>query len=161
AAADDTLAWTAWLPHVAAGPAEAHPAWIGNTPATRAARLAELRDLVATRVRERRGADTRFPEDVVVLLDGALTLRELPGAWEVLRDGPTVGVYPICVDRYGLDDCPARCELGDAASMWFTRGPGHVPTPVRPDGLAAPQAIRLARALAPMRDPLAARDPAI
>ncbi len=85
------LALATWLPHVAAGEASPVPCQVGNTEQTRTSRIAEPRDLITIRSAERRGAgNVRFAEDVVVLLDGALALRNLPGMKAILREG--VGV---------------------------------------------------------------------
>ncbi|MCG5436394.1 FtsK/SpoIIIE domain-containing protein [Micromonospora foliorum] len=142
------LAWARWLPHVDAGDTAPFPCWIGNTTATRADRVRELRTLVATR-RADRGA--RQFDDVVVVLDGALALRDLPGMDEVLRDGPSVGVYLICADRHSMNECRGLIETsGDSARL--TRSPDGQTLTVRVDRLDAATVERLARALAPMRD---------
>ncbi|HST86416.1 MAG TPA: FtsK/SpoIIIE domain-containing protein [Kineosporiaceae bacterium] len=156
--ADDgtDLAWTRWLPHVDAGAESAAPCLVGNTPATRSQRISELRELVLARQLEqveqpdRRAA--RFGTEVVVLLDGALALRHLPGMREVLRDGPSVGVHSICVDRQDLNECRAVLDLANEPVLISERS-AH-PQPLRPEGMPAADAERLARALAPMRDRL-------
>ncbi|MEV4656803.1 FtsK/SpoIIIE domain-containing protein [Micromonospora sp. NPDC049301] len=142
------LAWARWLPHVDAGDSAPYSCRIGNTAATRADRVRELRTLVASRRTER---DPRQFENVVVVLDGALALRDLPGMDEVLRDGPSVGVYLICADRHSMNECRGLIEVsGD--SVRLTRSPDEPAVTVRPDRLDAATAERLARALAPMRD---------
>ena len=148
----DRLDWTRWLPHVDAG---AHgPCWIGNTPDTRVARVRELRTLVATRTAERRAAaHVRFAEEVVVVLDGALALRDLPGMNEILHDGPPVGVYAVCADLQSMNECTGLCQV-DAGRLRLTRAPADLPVEAEPDGFDAATAERLARALAPMRDRL-------
>ena len=146
------LDWVRWLPHVDAGSGATAPCRIGNTPQTRTARVEELRGIVAARHADRRGGTPSRPgEEVVVLLDGALTLRELPGMDQVLRDGPAVGVYLICVDRRGMNECRALCEV-DAESLKLTRSPDETPIKARRAGLEAHTAEYLARMLAPMRD---------
>ena len=48
--------------------------------------------------------------DVLVVLDGARRLRSLPGMVQVLRDGPSVGVFAVCVDsdeRLLPEECQA------------------------------------------------------
>lgn len=148
----DRLGWIRWLPHVDAGAGGPMPCRIGNTPQTRAARVAELRELVAAR-RARRGAGAagRTGDEVVVVLDGALALRELPGMDEVLRDGPAVGVYVICADRQGMNECRGLCEVGPR-TVTLTRTPGDPHVRAQAHALDEPTAERLARALAPMRD---------
>lgn len=166
------LAWARWLPHVDAGPDAAIPCWIGNTPGTRAARVEELHRLVTARHAARRGAGGAHggsagganhggaastartgpaEEEVVVVLDGALALRDLPGMAEVLRDGPAVGVYLICADRQSMHECRGLCEVAPGG-VRLTPGPDQPPVAGHPDALDEATAERLARALAPMRD---------
>ncbi|MFG1779945.1 FtsK/SpoIIIE domain-containing protein [Micromonospora sp. NPDC049048] len=146
----DDLAWTRWLPHLDGGAGV--PCRIGNTPQTRADRLGELRRLVAARrAEESTGAPGRAGGDIVVVLYGALALRELPGTDEILRDGPAVGVYAICADRHGTTEARGLCEVGPD-SVRLTRSAEEPPVHGRPDALDAATAERLARALAPMRD---------
>ncbi|MEV0704671.1 FtsK/SpoIIIE domain-containing protein [Saccharopolyspora sp. NPDC050389] len=149
---DRSLTWARWLPHLDAG-AEA-PCRIGNTRDTRAARVQELRTLIAARKAERRSASGGWSGDeVVVVLDGALALRDLPGMNEILRDGPSVGVYALCADRQGMNECYGMCEV-DTKPPRLTRSRDDRALKVEPDGLDEETATRLARALAPMRDRL-------
>ncbi|RBY80901.1 hypothetical protein DQ238_07625 [Geodermatophilus sp. TF02-6] len=150
----EELAWTRWLPHLDAGEAGSSPCWVGNTAATRTARIAELKTLVATRTAARGTAfDVRFTDEVVVVLDGALELRRLSGMKEVLRDGPSVGVYTICVDRHDMNECRGLCEL-EGTVLRLTRSRDDRTTTIRPEGVDHATAERLARAVAPMRDRL-------
>ncbi|MGV9213968.1 FtsK/SpoIIIE domain-containing protein [Micromonospora sp. RB23] len=148
AAGTADLSWARWLPHVDAGDAVPYSCRIGNTAATRAERVRELRTLVASRRAER---DPQRSADVVVILDGALALRDLPGMDEVLRDGPTVGVYLICADRHSMNECRGLIETaGDSTRL--TASPDGQTVTVDADRVDATTGERLARALAPMRD---------
>ncbi|MEU5565207.1 FtsK/SpoIIIE domain-containing protein [Micromonospora musae] len=147
----DRLGWARWLPHVDAGAAAPVPCRIGNTAQTRAVRVEELRRTIAARSADRTSTGRPHGEEVVVVLDGALALRELPGMDEVLREGPAVGVYVICADRHGMNECRGVCEV-TPRSMKLTRGQGDPPVTGRPEGLDGAAVERLARALAPMRD---------
>ncbi|MEU7560083.1 FtsK/SpoIIIE domain-containing protein [Streptomyces eurythermus] len=150
----DGLAWTRWLPHVDAGPAADIACAIGNTHTTRAARVKELRQLVVARREQRGDSRARFDDEVVVVLDGALALRELPGMDEVLRDGPSVGVFVICVDQYGMNECRGLCEVTGGTLRLTSRPEEATVTVTTPHTLDAAAAEPLARALAPMRDRL-------
>ncbi|HZC69859.1 MAG TPA: FtsK/SpoIIIE domain-containing protein [Jatrophihabitans sp.] len=147
--ARNELLWSQWLPQVDAGATAPMPCRIGNTPQTRAARVEELRNLIAARQRER--GEARVDSEVVVVMDGALTLREMPGMDAILRDGPAAGVYVICADRHGMNECRGLCELGPEG-LRLTRTRGDYPITVAPDRLDADTADRFARSLAPMRD---------
>ncbi|MFI6293984.1 FHA domain-containing protein [Nonomuraea sp. NPDC050790] len=134
------LSWTRWLPHLRGGGQV--PCLIGTTAETRAERVAELLALMA---------DPPEGEEVVVLLDGARSLRELPGLREVLRDGPAAGVYTICADRRGMSECRAVCEL-DGTDLLLTHPGAGLPAPIQPEYMDVEAAGRVARALAPLRD---------
>jgi S-DNA-T family DNA segregation ATPase FtsK/SpoIIIE len=150
----DDLAWTRWLPHVNNGSAESAGCSMGNTVSTRAARIKELRALVRARRTERPGGSAaRFDDEVVVVLDGALVLRELPGMDEILRDGPSAGVYVICADERGTNECRGLGEV-EAGTLRLTRTPDDIAVTCRPDTLGSADPDALARALAPMRDRL-------
>jgi S-DNA-T family DNA segregation ATPase FtsK/SpoIIIE len=146
------LAWTRWLPHVHAGGSAAMPAWIGNDDHTVAGRVDELRAILTTRKEAKgRSQNAQFDNEIVVVLDGALALREMPGMDVVLREGPSVGIHLICADRRGMNESRGQCEVG-TGGMRLTRTRGENPVTVGPDRLALQGAERLARALTPMRD---------
>ncbi|WP_033346762.1 FtsK/SpoIIIE domain-containing protein, partial [Catenuloplanes japonicus] len=165
--------WARWLPHVRADGADAY-ALIGTNAESVSRRIAELNRLVATRAAAA-GADggrqepTAGEPDVLVVLDGARRLRSLPGAVTLLRDGPAVGVYVLCLEqeeRLLPEECRAVVVAGaDGASVrsakqaaitgilvdepepgWYERiGRALAPLSVTGDGDEAvlPQAARL------------------
>ncbi|WP_200824583.1 FtsK/SpoIIIE domain-containing protein [Nonomuraea solani] len=146
------LAWARWLPHLNVDAPV--PCLVGNTPETRTERIEELKNLVTERRKAReRHASTGFGEEIVVVLDGARALRDIPGMKEVLREGPSVGVYVICADQRSLNECRGVCEL-DGAGLLLTRGRQGLPVSVQPESLGEQAAERIARAVAPMRDRL-------
>lgn len=148
------LSWTGWLPHVDSGHAGSSPCWIGNTEETRAIRIKELKQMIDVRLAARRAAlDVVYGEEIVVVLHGALALRHLPGMREVLREGPSVGVFTICVDRDGMNECRGLCEI-DHDTLLLTRTRNDEPLSARSEGLDRETSEHLARALAPMRDRL-------
>lgn len=157
----DALAWTAWLPHLDPGEDGAVPVLVGSTDSTRRDRIAELRDLVTRRKEAARGsfdggrpAGARFGEDVVVVLDGALALRKLPGIETVLREGPEVGVCTIAVDRQSLNEMRAECAVDETGSVRLTRSRVEEPVTAHAEQISAEDAERVARALSPLRDRL-------
>ena len=91
--------WSRWLPHTQPQGEDAY-ALVGNSTASIARRVAELTALIAARasVKAASSDDTVGAPDILVVLDGARRLRALPGVIGLLRDGPSVGVYSICVD---------------------------------------------------------------
>jgi S-DNA-T family DNA segregation ATPase FtsK/SpoIIIE len=146
------LAWTRWLPHVHAGGSAAMPCWLGNDDQTVAARVDELvAEFTSRQEAKAKSSSVQFDEEIVVVLDGALALREMPGMDVILRQGPSVGIYLICADRRGMNECQGMLEVG-TGGLRLTRTRGDVPITVGPDRLSAQGAERLARALSPMRD---------
>lgn len=93
--------WTAWLPHAAPFAGQDARTLVGNDADTIGRRIAELSQLIDDRQAARRNTSgrVRTAPDVVVVLDGARRLRSFPGVPAILRDGPAVGVYAICVDE--------------------------------------------------------------
>lgn len=164
-AAQSAWHWVRWLPHLRGRDGEAW-ARIGNDEESTRSRIAELTDLVDRRreLVRGRGAGSvldRMPA-VLVVLDGARTLRNLAGMGPLLQDGPALGVYFLCIDEaeamlprecgavalVGRDD-PARLSLR-------TRGEGDGLTAVA-DQVGTRWAESAGRALAPLRD----ADPAL
>ncbi|MBO0820306.1 MAG: FHA domain-containing protein, partial [Nocardiopsaceae bacterium] len=149
-------AWARWLPHINPGSTEPMPCRIGNTPETRAARIEELGKLITARVGDRSHSSGDRPgPDFVVVLDGALALRNLPGIRDILRDGPAAGVYVICLDNQGMNECRMICEVTrDAVKV--APAPERLLGPVRPELMNEGVAEEIARGLSPMHDRIAA-----
>ncbi len=165
----DPWAWVRWLPHAdrADQPLAALLQEVARRAAARAAASAP------------RAAPGEGEPAVLVLLDGAGSLRRSPGVAELLAAGPALGVHAVCLD----DDAAALpVECGAVAQL---SGPGgavlhlaHTPGPVQPapdqaagaaraawpwpacaagsatraDLVPAAVAAEVARALAPLRD---------
>jgi DNA segregation ATPase FtsK/SpoIIIE, S-DNA-T family len=177
AAGQRSWEWVRWLPHCrpragAGAGLGGSAALVGNDAESVATRIAELLALISARYKALREsgqavafgaadqAPTRFEDDVVVVFDGSRKLRSLPGVIQVLREGPGVGVYSICLDA---DErlLPAECQ---AVAVIEAR-PG---TPeeglrvqqmmaetirqARPDQVSPGWCARLSRAMAPIRD---------
>lgn len=152
------IQWARWLPHLDPGSTAVEPCLIGNTEATRTARIEELKQLIDSRLAERDGgSSSRADREVVVVLDGALALRNLPGVGDILRLGPDVGVYAICADIRGMTECRGLCEL-TADGIRLIRTPNAPVVTAVPDGMDAAQAEQVARALTPMRDRISGSD---
>jgi S-DNA-T family DNA segregation ATPase FtsK/SpoIIIE len=165
--ADADWSWLRWLPH--ARPSEGQDALItiGNDTETTATRVAELVAIVKARQAAAKDAGLRAGAAsfaaVVVVLDGARHLRVLPGVAQVLREGPSVGVYSICLDAE-QKLLPEECS---ATVSWSTTEAGLLTVertlhaPVKDavgERVAAAWSEQLARELAPIRDISAAED---
>ena len=157
--ADRWWDWAQWLPHLRPSLGQHALALVGADAESLGHRVAELSDLIANRRRERldagRGTVSADP-DIVVVLDGALRLRALPGVITILREGPAVGVYSICVDA-DERTLPEECATvltggaqGQPASLRRQRS-------ARLDGILADDVAdgwypSVGRRLAPIRD---------
>jgi S-DNA-T family DNA segregation ATPase FtsK/SpoIIIE len=155
--------WLRWLPHARFPEHHGSLVRVGNDPETVANRVAELGSVVNARTQARGSAITSvmFAEpDVIVVVDGARRLREVPGMVQILKDGPAVRVFFVCLDqREGLlpEECAAVVALEDSArpgGYYATvRQRGSVPVPdVRVDAVGAAWCDTVARAVAPIRD---------
>ncbi|MER5176956.1 FtsK/SpoIIIE domain-containing protein [Streptomyces sp. NPDC002896] len=166
---EDRWSWVHWLPHCAPL-GEDTLTLVGATAESVGRRIAEICAVIAARQtagdRGPRGGAAGEP-DVLVVLDGARRLRALPGVIQILRDGPAVGVYAVCVDdeaRLLPEECQAVAVAGPSGSPLL--GGGREPgvrlrveqtgsDPVDGVLMDAPSrawSVGVARALAPLRD---------
>ena len=149
--------WVRWLPHAVPAAGQNANVLIGNDAETVAARIGELRQIVTERQKAARKApgDVSFAQaDTIVVLDGSRRLRSMPGVIQLLREGPGVGVYAICLDseeRFLPAECQAVAvaEPGGLRVQQMSEPPIHG---ARPDHLAAGLCTRLARSISPVRD---------
>ncbi|WP_327425613.1 FtsK/SpoIIIE domain-containing protein (plasmid) [Streptomyces sp. NBC_01230] len=149
--------WTRWLPHTQVQGEDAY-ALVGSTADSLARRVGELGQLVASRIAAgpdvTRGGANGYP-DVLVILEQARRARSLPGVIALLRDGPSVGVHTICIDREERllpEECGAVVvtETGATTSKVRT-GFGAALENVRSDSPEPDWYEHFARALAPLR----------
>ncbi|MDT0306360.1 FtsK/SpoIIIE domain-containing protein [Streptomyces sp. DSM 44917] len=106
--------WTRWLPHCRPGPEHEVNALIGTDAETVGARIAELTQLLDARqkaAKQTRAAATSFKDpDIVVVFDGSRRMRSLPGVIRLLREGPAVSIFALCIDdeeRFLPGECQA------------------------------------------------------
>ncbi|HEX4091256.1 MAG TPA: FtsK/SpoIIIE domain-containing protein [Trebonia sp.] len=149
--------WVRWLPHCRPSGGRGGAALMGNDAESVATRIAELLALIAERQKARRQSgqqDGQFQPDVVVVFDGSRKLRSLPGSIQLLREGPAVGVYAVCLDA---DErlLPAECQavvVVDPDGLRVQQMMTPTVRQVRPDGVNPGWCTRLARSIAPIRD---------
>ena len=146
-------AWARWLPHCRPAEGQNCAVLIGNDAETVAARIAELQAVITARQQAPR--EQARAKDIVVVFDGARKLRSLPGAVQVLREGPEAGVYSICLDS---DErlLPAECQAVVAARPDGALTVAQMNEPavgeVRPEYVTPAWADQVARSIAPVRD---------
>jgi len=154
----DSWNFVRWLPHCRPAAGQDTAVLLANDSESTARRIAELVSLVLARSRAQTGpsgdALVAGQPDVIVVLDGARRLRALPGVIALLKEGPSVGVYSICLDR---DErlLPEECQavvVEVAGGIRVSQMRTEIIEPVRPDLVDPAWCQRVARALAPVRD---------
>ncbi|MFC4033627.1 FtsK/SpoIIIE domain-containing protein [Streptomyces polygonati] len=109
--------WVRWLPHARPADGQDASALMGTDAETAAARIAELGSILTERQKAKQQAGSGahhaafFKDpDIVVVLDGSRRLRAMPGVVHLLREGPGVGMFLICLDseeRFLPGECQA------------------------------------------------------
>ena len=92
--------WVRWLPHARPTAQDAN-VLIGNDAETVGARIGELTQILEARqkaAQENRGQAGFSDPDIVVVWDGSRRLRSMPGVVRLLKEGPAVSMYAICLD---------------------------------------------------------------
>ncbi|KAB1986938.1 FtsK/SpoIIIE domain-containing protein [Streptomyces triticiradicis] len=109
----DSWDWVRWLPHSRPAGAQDANVLIGTDAETVGARIGELTQLLDARQKAARqnGNKASFGDpDIVVVWDGSRRLRSMPGVVRLLREGPAMSVYAICLDaeeRFLPGECQA------------------------------------------------------
>jgi len=156
---DDTeWGWAAWLPHLAPLFGQDARSVIGNDAETVGRRVAELGRILSERQAQAAltpGRRVRLGPDIVVFWDGARRLRSYPGVAAILRDGPDVGIYGVCVDdseRSLPEEATAVVVVHADGSAGLRRSPQDINHQTRLDVVGPDWFERTARAIAPVRD---------
>ena len=90
----------------------------------------------------------------MVVFDGSRKLRSLPGAIQLLQEGPKVGIYAVCLDT---DErlLPAECQavvVVEPDGLRVQQAMTDTIRQVRPDAARPGWCMPLARSIAPIRD---------
>ncbi|MBV9013139.1 MAG: hypothetical protein JO272_14020 [Pseudonocardiales bacterium] len=149
--------WVRWLPHARPPDAQYATALVGTDADTLARRVAELGAIVSARRKALResSAVTFTDPDIMVILDGARRLRAVPGMIQILKEGPSVGVYAVCLDtdeRLLPAECQATVVLDAEGGLQVRQTGTEAVSNVRPEYVTPAWCERLARGLAPLRD---------
>jgi S-DNA-T family DNA segregation ATPase FtsK/SpoIIIE len=157
AAGQEAWDWIRWLPHCRPAEGQDCAVLIGTDAETVTARIAELQAIITARLNQTRehGGQLRFSHDIVVIFDGSRTLRSLPGAITVLRDGPAAGIYSICLDaeeRMLPAECQAVIAPGPDGMLTVQQQNQPAVGRVRPEYVTAAWCEAIARQIAPVRD---------
>ncbi|MEU9554938.1 FtsK/SpoIIIE domain-containing protein [Streptomyces fumanus] len=138
-AARDSWDWVRWLPHARPSAGQDVNALIGTDAETVGARIGELTQILDARKKaaeQHRSQGTAFSDpDIVVVWDGSRRLRSLPGAVRLLREGPAVAIYALCLDaeeRFLPGECQAFVVAEPKAEAEAEAGAGRAaPVPAQ------------------------------
>lgn len=94
---------------------------IGTTMTTISARIAQLNEVLDQRIQESQEQTSHryVGPATVVIVDGAATLRSLPGMARILKAGPRFGIYSVCLshdERILPEECGAVFVAAGARS---------------------------------------------
>ena len=157
--------WLRWLPHARPSFGQDTVTTIGVDAESCGRRIAELTAVLSAR-RQARGARSGAPvagPDVVVVVDGARRLRSLPGVVTLLKEGPPLGIYALCLDSDErlLPEEATAVVVETVSGLALRQQRITVVEDVTPDLVEQPWLQRVARALAPVRDISGGDDDAI
>ena len=145
--------WVKWLPHVRTDDGHPRPVRLATDEENRTSAISELMGEMEAR-RELGEKDIGGLTRWIVVLDGAREIRMTPGMVSLLKEGPRLGIFFVCLDRT-VRELPEECRTvasleGDQLNLETTQQ-RHIDA-VRPDIVSDLWLDRLARALAPIRD---------
>lgn len=146
--AEASWRWARWLPHLAGRVAFDGDEW--RAVLSELTQLAEIRSAGMSR-------DGRWTGSwLLVVVDRSRALTGLPALSSLLRDGPRVGITALCVDTQ-LGGLPAGCVrvarvAGETGSRLHL-SPADDERGLIADRVTPEWGERVARALAPLRDP--------
>lgn len=159
--AQDNWSWTQWLPHTSPQQGQNCVALLGTDAESISRRVNELLNELARRqvaARDNGGITVLRPDPhVLILLDGARLLRRIAGVPQLLQEGPSHGIFALCVDedeRLLPEECRTAISWSpDSSTHVHLRGNGYETVgAVLADQVSVAWCERVARALAPIRD---------
>ncbi len=149
----DQWDWTKWLPHARNDDDHPRPVKLALDEQNAAGMISELSGELEARKQVDEKARDGLPR-IMVVLDGARELRMSTGMISLLKDGPALHMYFVCLDRTPRqlpEECRAVIEHRDGMLNLETTEEHHLDA-IRPDVVGQEWLDRLARALAPIRD---------
>jgi S-DNA-T family DNA segregation ATPase FtsK/SpoIIIE len=132
--------WARWLPHSRPSGGQDANVLIGTDSETVGARIGELTQMLDARQKaakekgQSQGVGFSDP-DIVVVWDGSRRLRSMPGVVRLLREGPAVAMFAICLDaeeRFLPGECQAVVIAEPHAEERETAGGSGSGAPTQP-----------------------------
>ncbi|MFJ2773595.1 FtsK/SpoIIIE domain-containing protein [Streptomyces sp. NPDC087300] len=132
--------WVRWLPHARPSGGQDINVLIGTDAETVGSRIGELTQILDARLKileENKSQGANFSDpDIVVVWDGSRRLRSLPGVVRLLREGPAVRMYALCLDteeRFLPGECQAFV-VAEPKPREYENAPGSAaqPMPAQP-----------------------------
>jgi len=155
AAGQKAWEWMSWLPHVQPAFGQDTMTTLGVTAATTARRISELVAMLDARQEAVGTGGGRWAgSEIVVMIDGARRMRSMPGLVRVLKEGPSVGIYSLCVDsdeRLLPEECTA-VVIADTEALAIRQQRVNVLSGIRPDLIDDDWLDWVARGVAPIHD---------
>jgi S-DNA-T family DNA segregation ATPase FtsK/SpoIIIE len=146
----------AWLPHAKPAAGQDALRTVGTSTQTLATRLAELTMLLDARAEAMTQNSIRewSGSSIIAVIDGSHRLRSMPGIVRLLREGPGLGIYSLCLDS---DErlLPEECDtvvLAEHDSLTIRRQRSEDLREVMPDWITQEWCDWVARAIAPVVD---------
>ncbi len=149
--------WARWLPHCRPGPGQNAVSLIGNTAESVSTRIAELLAIISSQA----AVDGRQPPAGAVHpghhggVRRLAEARSLPGAIQILREGPQVGVFAICLDadeRLLPAETQAVAVFERTGLLRVQQMNAATVSEVRPDHVGPGWSARVARGITAIRD---------
>ena len=149
--------WARWLPHCRPGQGQNAVSLIGNTAESVSTRITELLAIISSRQQSAGNSHqpVQFTPDIMVVFDGSRKLRSLPGAIQILREGPQVGVFAICLDadeRLLPAETQAVAVFERSGLLRVQQMNAATVNEVRPDNVGSGWSARVARGITAIRD---------
>ena len=131
--------WVKWLPHARNDDGHPRPVRLATDDENRSAAISELMGEMEAR-RELGEKDIAGLTRWIVVLDGAREIRMSTGMVSLLKEGPRLGIFFICLDRT-VRELPEECRtvvsyVGGGSSTWRSTS-SATSTPYAPTWSAA------------------------
>ncbi len=156
AAPTSTWDFLTWLPHTRPTLGQSCVRTIGVDAQSTAQRIAELLQILESRAEGLKQTSSHqwSGSSLVVVIDGAHRLRSMPGIVRLLREGPAVGIYSLCLD---IDErvLPEECDtvvVADETHLTIRRQREAALTTIMGDWVSPEWLDWVARAIAPVVD---------